>query len=124
MAARIMALVAKWHVFSACGVRLLLTGIRQVAAVYGGRDFRSRQRQGLPDVPEIGFANLAMGTPGICTIFSPAWLVPAAIAGGGLYYGLAALGHLLRGEQNFRETVAMLSDGFAFFVLLSVVVKG
>jgi hypothetical protein len=74
-------------------------------------------------VREIGFANLAMGTLGVCTIFRPAWLVPAAIVGG-LYYWLARLGHPLRIDRNVKETVAMISDGFAFLVLLTVVVNG
>ncbi len=62
-----------------------------------------------------------MGMLGACTIFRSAWLVPAAIVGG-LCYGLAGLGHLMRDEQNLKETVAMFSDRFAFLVLLAVVV--
>ena len=37
---------------------------------------------------------------------------------------LAGLGHLLRIDRNVKETVAMISDGFAFLVLLTVVVNG
>jgi hypothetical protein len=121
----VISLIGKWYVFWACGVRLLLAGIRQVAQprFTAAEIFDLDNVKAFPIVREIGFANLAMGTLGICTIFRPAWLVPAAIAGG-LYYGLAGLGHLLRGERNIKETVAMLSDGFAFLVLVTVVVNG
>jgi hypothetical protein len=39
---------------------------------------------------------------------------------GGLYYGLAGLGHVLREERNVNETVAMFSDGFALLVLPAI----
>lgn len=120
-----MGLVGKWYVFWGCGIRLLLAGIRQVGQprFTAAGIFDLDNVKAFPIVREIGFGNLAIGTLGACTIVRPAWLVPAAIVGG-LYYGLAGLGHLLRGERTFKETVAMLSDGFAFFVLLAVVIKG
>jgi hypothetical protein len=42
--------------------------------------------------------------------------VPAAIVGG-LFYGLAALGHAFRGKRNFKEQTALISDIFAFVIL-------
>jgi len=45
-------------------------------------------------------------------------VVPAAIVGG-LYYGLAGLGHLFRPNRNFKERTALVSD-LAIFVLLAV----
>jgi len=42
--------------------------------------------------------------------------VPAAIVGG-LYYGLAAVGHAFRHGRNFSEQVALVSDVFAFVIL-------
>jgi hypothetical protein len=120
-----MALIGKWYVFWVCGVRLLLAGLRQISQprFTAVEIFDLDNVKAFPIVREIGFANLAMGTLGVCTIFRPVWLVPAAIVGG-LYYGLAGLGHVLREERNVNETVAMLSDGFAFFVLVAVVVNG
>ena len=44
--------------------------------------------------------------------------MPAAIVGG-LYYGLAGLGHLFRPNRNFKERTALVSD-LAIFVLLAV----
>lgn len=64
-----------------------------------------------------------MGTLAVCTMFRPSWTVPAAIVGG-LYYGLAGSGHALRDERNVNETVALISDGFGFLVLLVVAVNG
>lgn len=121
----IMGLVGKWYVFWACGIRLLLAGLRQVSQprFTAAEIFDLDNVKAFPIVREIGFGNLAMGTLGVCTIFQPAWLVPAAIVGG-LYYGLAWLGHLLREERNVKEAVAMISDGFAFIVLLTVVAHG
>jgi hypothetical protein len=46
--------------------------------------------------------------------------VPAAIVGG-LYYGLAGLGHAFRGERNAAGQTAMLSDFFIFAVLAAFV---
>jgi hypothetical protein len=119
----IMELVGKWYVFWACGLRLLLAGIRQVSQprFTAAEIFDLDNVKAFPIVREIGFGNLAMGTLAVCTMFRPAWLVPAAIVGG-LYYGLAGLGHLWREERNLNETVALISDGFAFLVLLVVVI--
>jgi hypothetical protein len=121
----VTGLVGKWYVFWACGIRLLLAGLRQVSQprFTAAEIFDLDNVKAFPIVREIGFGNLAIGTLGVYTIFRPAWLIPAAIVGG-LYYGLAGLGHLLRDERNVKETVAMISDGFAFLVLLAVVVRG
>jgi hypothetical protein len=120
-----MELAGKWYVFWACGIRLLLAGIRQVSQPrFTATEFFDLDNvKAFPIVREIGFGNLAIGILGICTIFRPAWLVPAAIVGG-VYYGLAGLGHLMCDERNWMETLAMVSDGFAFLVLLVVVVNG
>jgi hypothetical protein len=41
---------------------------------------------------------------------------PAAIVGG-LYYGFAGLGHIGQTNNNAKEYMAMISDGFIFLVL-------
>ncbi len=116
--ADLMPLVGKWFVFWGVGVRLFLAGIRQVAQPqFTAVDiFAIKDRAALAIVREIGFGNLAMGTLGLLTLARPAWLIPAAIVGG-LYYGLAGVGHLLRGERNFAENAALVSDFFIFVVL-------
>jgi len=52
----------------------------------------------------------------------PAWVAPAAIVGG-LFCGLAAAGHALRGKRNFKEQTALISDIFAFVILAVFVVS-
>ena len=70
----------------------------------------------------MGFANLSMGLLGICSVFRPGWIVPAAIVGG-LYYGLAGVGHIFHKSKNAKEDTAMISDGFVFVVLAVFVLK-
>lgn len=117
----IMWLIGKWFVFWACGVRLFVTGIMQTLR----SEFTAKSIFDI-DAPaahaivrEVGFGNLAMGTLGLASLFEPAWLVPAAIVGG-LYYGLAGLGHLFR-HENLKEKFALWSD-LAIFALLAVFV--
>jgi hypothetical protein len=47
-------------------------------------------------------------------------VVPAAIVGG-LYYGLAGIGHVMRGERKIKEQIALVSD-LAIFVFLAIFV--
>ena len=58
-----------------------------------------------------------MGSLAICTLFRGEWVVPAAIVCG-LYYGLAAAGHVGKGSRTAKEQIAMISDVFAAAVLL------
>jgi hypothetical protein len=61
-----------------------------------------------------------MGLLGMCSVVRHDWIVPAAIVGG-LYYGLAGIGHVFHRDKNAKEYVAMISDGFIFLVLLVAV---
>jgi hypothetical protein len=119
--ADIMGLVGKWFVFWACGVRLFVAGITQILKpeFTAKSIFEIDAPAAHEIVREVGFGNLAMGTLSLATILKPAWIVPAAIVGG-LYYGLAGLGHVLR-RRNLKEQVALWSD-LAIFVLLAVFV--
>ena len=47
--------------------------------------------------------------------------MPAAIVGG-LFYGLAGVGHAFKEGRNLFENVAMYSDLFVFIMLLVYVV--
>jgi hypothetical protein len=73
-------------------------------------------------VRELSFANLSTGTLGLATLAVPGWLVPAAIVGG-LYHGLAAVGRAFRRGRNFSEQTALVSDVFAFVILVAFVVS-
>jgi hypothetical protein len=116
--ADLMFLIGKWFVFWPVGVRLLLAGIRQVAqpAFTAESIFDIKDPSAHAVVREIGFGNLAMGTLGLASLPQTAWLVPAAIVGG-LYYGLAGAGHVFRGQRNFNEQTALVSDLLIFLVL-------
>jgi hypothetical protein len=113
-----LALIGRWWTFWAVGVRLFTAGIRQVVQPRFTAEeiFGIQDTSALPIVREVGFANLSVGTLGICSIFRPDWVIPAAIVGA-LYYGFAGLGHLPQKNKNAKEYTAMISDGFAAAVL-------
>jgi hypothetical protein len=116
--ADVMALVGKWFVFWAVGVRLFLAGARQVIAPRFTAEsiFGSKDGAALAIVREVGFANLSMGALGLSSLVKSGWMIPAAIVGG-LYYGLAGAGHLVRGNRNFNEQAALISDLLMFLLL-------
>ena len=117
-------LIARWWVFWAAGIRLFVAGVRQVIQPRFTAEeiFGVREAKALPLVREIGFANLSMGALAICSLFHSKWVVPAAIVSG-LYYGLAAAGHVGKGSRNAKEQMAMISDVFAAAVLLVCAVR-
>lgn len=123
-AADIMLLIGKWFVFWAVGVRLFIAGVRQVAQPQYTAEtiFEIKDRAALAIVRELGFANLSTGTLGLASLAVAAWIVPAAVVGG-LFYGLAAAGHVFRSGRNFVEQTALISDVFAFVVLAVFVVS-
>jgi hypothetical protein len=120
------ALVLKWFVFSAVGLRLLLAGIRQIvqprytAEVILGIEAEDAQLL----VRELGFANAAMGTAGIASLFVRGWTTPMAFVGF-VFYGLAGVNHLTDHDRNRLQNVAMVSDLFVAAVLLvALVISG
>ena len=123
-AVSISALTAKWFVFWAVGIRLFTAGVRQAVqpAFTAQEIFRVHDVESYGIVREVGFGNLSMGTLGICSLYRPGWIIPAALVGG-LYYGLAGLMHVSRKGKNAIEQMVMLTDAFAFVVLL-VVIRG
>jgi hypothetical protein len=60
-------------------------------------------------VREFGFANIAIWTAAVGSLYAPSWLTAAAVAGA-IFYGLAGANHLVRTSRNRMENVAMLSD--------------
>jgi hypothetical protein len=113
-----LALVGKWFVFWAVGVRLLVAGIRQAAepSFTAGTIFGIADKAAEKLVVEIGAANIAIGLLGVLTLTVPDWIVPAAIAGG-LYYGIAGIMHFVGGPRNATETIAMVSDLLIFALI-------
>lgn len=120
--APLMVLIGKWFTFWAVGARLFLAGLRQAFQPrFTAREiFGLKGGDALPIVRELGLANLSMGTLGLVSLACPAFALPAAIVGG-LYYGLAGLLHVLRGEKGFNERFAMVTD-LLIFGLLAVYV--
>ena len=119
-----LSLIGKWFIFWAVGVRLFLAGVRQVLqpSFTAIEIFGIHEPKALAIVRELGFANLSIGLLGIGSRWHKGSLIPAAFVGG-LYYGLAGLGHVPRPHKNAKEYTAMISDGFAFLVLLSFVLS-
>jgi hypothetical protein len=119
-----LSLAGRWWTFWAVGVRLLIAGVRQVVQprFTAVEIFGAHEPASLPIVREVGFGNLAFGTAGFLSLFRPDWVVPAALVGG-LYYGLAGLGHIPRKNKNALEWMAMISD-LGVFILLAVFVCG
>jgi len=124
-AASIFHLATKWFVFWAIGIRLFTAGVRQVLQPgFTARNiFGMQSAESYPIVREVGFGTLSMGILGICSLYRPGWIMPAALVGG-LYYGLAGLMHAFRRNKNAMEQTAMISDAFAFVVLLVAVARG
>ena len=118
----IVGLVGKWFAFWGVGMRLFLAGIRQtLRPQFTAEDiFALKDPAVHPLVREIGFGNLAMGALGLLSLAFVGLVVPAAIVGG-LYYGLAGLGHLVRGHRNAAGQIAMISD-FLMLALLAIFV--
>jgi hypothetical protein len=114
------ALIGKWFVFWAVGVRLVLAGMRQsiTPEFTARRIFHIQTREPWILVQELGFANLSIGLLGLCSLIQPLWIPPSAVAGG-LFYGLAGIRHLAKKDRNRLEDVAMVSDMMIFAVLLA-----
>jgi hypothetical protein len=119
-----MPLIGKWYTFWAAGVRLFAAGVMQTFrprfTAEGIFKIKDPAAHGL--VREIGFGNLTFGTLALASLAVPSWTVPAALAGG-LYYGLAGAGHLLKKDRNAKEQLAMVTDFFAFAVLAAFVIS-
>jgi len=118
----LLLLTGKWFVFWAVGVRLVLAGLRQVAAPdFTARAiFRIELPEALPLVRELGFANLAAGVLGIVSLAWPSFVLPAAIWGA-LFLGAAGVMHARRAGRSRNGTVAMVSDLFVALVLAGYV---
>src|ERR1700722_4887898 len=116
--AQYLVVVAKWYVFWAVGVRLSLAGLRQIIQPrYTAETILGfKGTEALFFVRELGFANVAMGSVGVASLFAPSWVTPGAMLGA-IYYGLAGISHCFHKVRNKLENVALVSDLFAAVVL-------
>lgn len=119
-----LALVGKWFIFYAVGLRLSAAGIRQVLnPAFTAKDiFHLEDKGSYAIVRELGFANVCFGLVGILSLFFPTWRVVSAV-GSGLFYGLAGFYHLIKKPVSPNETFALVTDVFIFVVLLIYLVS-
>lgn len=117
-AAGLLDLVGKWFTFWAVGVRLFGAGLVQIARpqVTAQSIFGIKGASANPVVREVGFGNLSLGAVGIWSLTMSSWVVPMALAGG-LYYGLTAVGHMIRRSKNEHAQMILMADLFVFAVL-------
>lgn len=117
-AAANLAVLAKWYVFWAVGMRLSLAGLRQIFQPrYTAETILGfKGAEALFFVRELGFANAAMGSIGLASLLAPSWVRPAAMLGA-IYYGLAGINHCFHKDRNLLQNVALVSDLFAAVVL-------
>jgi hypothetical protein len=113
-----LAVVAKWYVFWAVGVRLSLAGLRQIVQPRYTAEtiLKFKGAESLFFVRELGFANVSMGSIGLASLLAPSWVMAAALVGA-LYYGLAGINHCFHPARNKLQNVALASDLFAAMVL-------
>jgi hypothetical protein len=111
-------LIGKWFVFWVVGVRLFTAGIRQVAKPeFTAREiFHLEGEESFVVIRELGFANICMGLLGILSLLKVEWCQLAAI-GGGLYFGLAGLLHIIKKPVSTNETIALVSDLYIFVLM-------
>jgi hypothetical protein len=116
------ALLGKWFVFWAVGVRLMLAGLRQwwQPAFTAREIFHFKSDEALQVVQELGFANVSIAALGLIAVVVPGFVLPAAIAGG-LFYALAGFRHISTPAKTRNETLAMVTDLWAASLLALVV---
>ncbi len=105
------AVLFKWFVFWAVGVRLFSAGLSQVFHPEMTASILSLPVAADVIVKELGLANLVMGTAAIVSIWAVSWRPTAAFTGA-LYLGVAGVLHLMRLPHGLshKESVAMVSD--------------
>lgn len=113
------SILLKWFVFWAVGVRLLVAGLRQIVQprYTAEKILNIKGEESKLLVRELGFGNTSIGCIAAATLQTPAWLMPAAIAGA-VFYGLAGVNHFLRKARNLNENLAMVSDVMVAVVLI------
>jgi len=91
-----VAIVGKWFVFWAVGMRLLIAGLRQIVQ------------------PRYTAETILAG---LGSLYLAGWVLPVAVIGA-IFYGLAGINHVTHRSRNPLQNVAMTSDFFAAVVLL------
>jgi hypothetical protein len=116
-----VAIIGKWFVFWAVGVRLLIAGLRQIVQPrYTAETILGvKNPDAMLIVRELGIANTAIGSAGLGSLFFSGWTLPLAVIGA-IFYGLAGINHFIHKGRNKLQNVAMTSDLFASAILLTI----
>ena len=116
-------LALKWFVFGSIGLRLGIAGMKQlVHPQFTAKEiFNILDDAANPLVKELGSANICFSLLAIVSLWVTSFRIPAALAGG-LYFGFAGFMHLLKPRESDKETFAMISDLFIFFVLIILII--
>jgi hypothetical protein len=95
-----LALMGKWFIFWAVGLRLFIAGLRQVInPLFTAKEiFHIENKESHVIVRELGFANVCFGLIGIISLFLPQWRIVSAF-GSGIFYGIAGVNHLIKNRQ-------------------------
>jgi hypothetical protein len=112
------ALIGKWFIFWAVGIRLFTAGINQASnPAFTGSIFHLKSQESFVVIRELGFANISLGIMGILSVINSNWRILAAIAGG-LYLGLAGIQHVFKKPDSRNEVIAMLYDLMVMLVVI------
>lgn len=114
-----LALMGKWFIFWAVGLRLFIAGLRQVInPAFTAKDiFHIDNKESWVIVRELGFANICFGLIGILSLFFPPWRMVSAF-GSGIFYGIAGVNHAIKKPAEPNEMIALVSDLFISIVLM------
>jgi hypothetical protein len=95
-----------------------MAGLRQLInpAYTAETIFETKDEGAKKIVTELGMGNLALGMISILSLYFTSWVMPAAVAAA-IFYGLAAIKHVMNKGKNRIETVATISDLWAALVL-------
>ncbi|GAB3394668.1 hypothetical protein GCM10027568_25660 [Humibacter soli] len=112
-----LALIGKWFVFWAMGVRLFLAGVSQIVrpSFTAQNILGNEANEGTNHVvQELGFANLAFGVVGIVAPWAGGtthggWTAAAALAGG-VFLFAAGIRHIFKQGKGSKEWVACITD--------------
>jgi hypothetical protein len=119
----LLFLVGKWFVFWSVGVRLAMAGMKQILdpGFTARTIFEIEDPDAQKIVSELGFANVAIGTVALTSLFIPGWTLPVALAGA-IFYGLAGARHIGNKDKNRIENFATYSDLWIALVLAVFVI--
>jgi hypothetical protein len=115
----LLAIALRWFTFWIVGVRLFTAGVSQAIQPQFTAEtiFGTDDPQVLPFISELGYANIAMGTVGILSVFIRSWTPPAAVVGA-VFLGLDGIRHVVEGGAFTPErTLATVTDLLALVVL-------